>query len=174
MPFRYRQLRRRCEAVLEEIRIPRSLSAEGFCAYLAELRGRPLYLHPLPDGLAGPHAYGLWLGTGTDDHIFVASGTSRPHWEHILMHEIAHMLFNHHSLDGTDGDALPAGLFADIGPRTVQRYLSRAVYNTRQEQEAELLASLLRTAGHRGAEEPPATPLGGLEVAFGFEPSCGR
>lgn len=168
MLFRYKHLRRRCQSVLNQIRIPRPFEVEAFCGSLAESRGRPLHLHPLPAGADGPHIYGMWLATSSDDHIFAESRTSRPHWEHIVMHEIAHMLFDHHRLGGTADDVLSGGLVTDLAPGTVRRILARSGYSTEQEQEAEFLASLMCTAAARSTEAHPVTPLGELRAALGF------
>ncbi|MEU5208872.1 hypothetical protein [Streptomyces sp. NPDC020742] len=89
-------------------------------------------------------ACGLWLSTETDDHIFFEARTSPLHQEHIVLHEIGHLLFDHQMLaDGNHGGI--GTVLTDLSPRLVQRLLARTNYSTRQEQEAEMLASLIRT-----------------------------
>ncbi|WP_157536017.1 hypothetical protein [Kitasatospora mediocidica] len=130
-----------------------SFSVETVCARLSALRGRPLHLLPLPDGAAAAGACGLWLATGTADYIFFEQQTSRPHQEHIVLHEIGHMLFDHPSLELFDGLLAPD---RSDSPELARRLLARTDYTTRQEQEAEMLASLIRTVAAR-PQRPGAT-----------------
>ncbi|WP_234312586.1 hypothetical protein [Streptomyces sp. NRRL F-5065] len=127
-------------------------------------RRRLLHLHPLPLQAVAAGACGLWIATDTDDHIFYEQRTARSHQEHIVLHEIGHMLFDHHAL--TDVGTL-SGLFGDLSPRLVSRILARTNYSTRQEKEAEMLATLIRT-GETGAERSrPADIYGNLHAALG-------
>ena len=62
-------------------------------------------------------------------------------------------------------------LFSDLNPNMLRRLLARANYSTRHEQEAELLASLIRTTADASAERVPEQPVGvldKLEAALGF------
>ncbi|MFD0266116.1 hypothetical protein ACFVGY_05890 [Streptomyces sp. NPDC127106] len=140
MLYRYAALRRRCQALLRDIEVPRPFSVEALCAALARQRNRPLHLHPLPRSTAEAGACGIWLATDEDDHIFFEQRTSRMHQEHIVLHEIGHMLLDHQGGEG----AAPAALLPDLNPRLVSRLLGRTCYGTPQEQEAEMLASLIR------------------------------
>ncbi|UQA92295.1 hypothetical protein [Streptomyces halobius] len=110
---------------------------------MGERRGRPLYLHALPMQTVMAGAYGLWLGTSVDDHIFYEQQTSRVHREHIVLHEIGHILFDHRTSDTVEswtGQLLP-----DLDLGLVGRLLGRTNYSTSQEREAEMIASLMRT-----------------------------
>ncbi|MEU0024531.1 hypothetical protein [Streptomyces sp. NPDC006335] len=166
-------LHRRCRKLAEQIRLPQPFSIASFRDHVAAQRGRPLYLHALPLEAATVGACGLWLATTADDHIFYEQHTSALHQEHIVLHEFGHMLFDHHPVAGEvgDGDALGAVL-PDLDPRMIGRILGRTNYSTRQEREAELLASLLRT----GADQPPRQerhgPLASLSAALGVEDSA--
>ncbi|MEV0373305.1 hypothetical protein AB0I10_26405 [Streptomyces sp. NPDC050636] len=88
-------------------------------------------------------AYGLWLGTSVDDHIFYEQQTSRVHREHIVLHEIGHMLFDHHASDAEE--SWTAKLLPDLDPGLIGRLLGRTNYSTSQEREAEMIASLMCT-----------------------------
>ncbi|WP_159058860.1 hypothetical protein [Streptomyces caeruleatus] len=61
----------------------------------------------------------------------------------------------------------PTELFTDLSPRTVRRLLARTSYTTVQEQQAEMLASLIGTAADRPRRAPSAEVLGQLEAALG-------
>jgi hypothetical protein len=151
-------LRRRCERRLRGIRIPSPFDLETFCAEVEARRGRPLIRRPVA-GLSASAPCGLWIGTPAADHVFYDPGTSPLHAEHIVLHELAHILSGH---SGTDG-AL-ARLFPDLDPATVSRVLGRASYTSAQEREAEMMASLIRGRSAR----PPRTTLDRVADAFGF------
>lgn len=167
MLYRIARLRRRCRPLLDQLALPHPFSIDTLCDRLATHRGRPLHLHPLPLQAAMAGACGLWIATDIDDHIFYEQRTSRSHQQHIVLHEIGHMLFNHHSL--ADADTL-SGIFTDLNPRQVRSILARTSYSTRQEQEAELLATLIRT-GETGTDHiGPPDAYGKLRAALGVRP----
>lgn len=151
-------LRRRCEVRLRGIRIPSPFDLDTFCAEVAARRGRPLIRRPVP-GLSASAPCGLWIGTAGADHIFYDPGTSPLHAEHIVLHELAHILSGHSGVDG----AL-ARLFPDLDPAVVGRVLGRVSYTTAQEREAEMMASLIRGRSAR----PPRDTFGRVADAFGL------
>ncbi|RSS74045.1 hypothetical protein [Streptomyces sp. WAC06614] len=159
MPFRPPSLRRRCEAILGQLDLTHPFSLDALCERIAERRGRPIVLHPLPREAAESGICGLWLGTATADYVFYEAQTTPVHQEHIVLHELGHILFDHNSLEGEE-----------TGDGTAPVILGRTNYTTRQEQEAEMLASMIRTrAGLRPAAEPQDT-LAKLESAMGYHP----
>jgi hypothetical protein len=151
-------LRRRCEARLRGIRIPSPFHLDVFCAEVEKRRGRPLIRRPVP-GLSAEAPCGLWIGTATADHVFHDPGTSPLHAEHIVLHELAHILSGH-----SGGDGSLARLFPDLDPATVSRVLGRVSYTTEQEREAEMMASLIRGR----SAQPPRTTLGRVADALGL------
>lgn len=166
MPHYFSTLRRRCQAVVDTLDLPRPFSADTFCAHLSRQRRRPINVHAFPPAALGNSACGLWLATETDDHIFFETRTTPLHQEHIIMHEIAHLLFDHGSSPASPAAGL-ADVFTDLSPGTVRRLLGRTSYTTVQEQEAEMLASLIKTAADRPRSSPSAGVLGNLEAALG-------
>ncbi|GAA4933030.1 hypothetical protein ACFPM3_04240 [Streptomyces coeruleoprunus] len=164
MSYRIARLRRRCRPLLGQLALPQPFAIETLCAHLSAHRRRPLHLHPLPLQAAASGACGLWIATDTDDHIFYEQRTARSHQEHIVLHEIGHMLFNHHA---TADAGPPGGLLADLSPRLVRRILARTNYSTRQEQEAEMLATLIRTGEAGAGHGQPSDPYGKLRAALG-------
>lgn len=152
-------LRRRCEARLREFRVPDPFDLDEFCAEIADRRGRPLILRPVP-GLSADAPCGLWVGTERADHVFYDPGTSPLHAEHIVLHELSHILCGHSGADAAIGR-----LFPDLDPGSVRRVLGRVAYTDGQEREAEMLASLIRGRSARG----PRTTLGRVADALGFE-----
>ncbi|WP_411056574.1 hypothetical protein [Streptomyces sp. E11-3] len=152
--------------------IPHPFSIDALCGRVAEQRGRPLHRHPLPREAGESGVCGLWLATSSDDYVFYEAQTSLLHQEHIVLHEIGHILFGHNTLDPEDiNRAQP--LLPDLEPAHVQQLLGRTNYSTRQEQEAEMLASLIRmNADTPHSEQPqPRGVLAKLESALGVRES---
>jgi hypothetical protein len=88
--------------------------------------------------------------------VFYNPETSQLHAEHIILHELSHMLSGH-TTGINAGRAVSGGtisqLVPDLDPRVIDTILGRAGYTTAQEREAEMLASLIRA---RAAHSPPA------------------
>ena len=61
-----------------------------------ERRGRELLIHEL-DVPALP--FGLWYDDGTRDHIVIRHGIVGYHRDHIVLHEVCHMLAGHNTID---------------------------------------------------------------------------
>ncbi|UGY92298.1 ImmA/IrrE family metallo-endopeptidase [Streptomyces gobiensis] len=167
MPYRYLRLRQRCQSVVDQISLPQPFSVDALCRHIAGQRGRPLYLHPLPPEASSAGTCGLWLATATDDHIFYERHTSRLHQEHIVLHELGHMLFNHYAVEEGDADGV-GRLLSSLDQQAVKHLLGRTNYTTRQEQEAEMLASLIRTTADQPVQEQPRGVTGKLGSAMGI------
>ncbi|MET0233295.1 MAG: hypothetical protein ABW224_01515 [Kibdelosporangium sp.] len=139
------QLRRRCERRVREMAIPQPFNLVTFCAHVEKLRGRKLELRPMP-GLSAAAPCGMWLSLPETDYVLYEPNTSKLHSEHIILHELAHMLCDHRlSMDSS----VLAKLLPSINPAIVKRVLGRVNYATEQEQEAEMLASLIRGGRRR-------------------------
>ncbi|WP_030948342.1 hypothetical protein [Streptomyces sp. NRRL S-646] len=162
------KLRRRCQAVIDGLELPHALSIEVLCRHLAARRARPIRLHPLPPEAAAVGACGMWLATDAEDHIFYERRTALLHQEHIVLHEIGHLLFDHRTpaLDGETGWDV---ILPDLDMSTVQRLLRRTNYATDQEQEAELFASFLGTRISEPSRQRTGGVLGRLEAAMGVD-----
>ncbi|MBL7259142.1 hypothetical protein JKJ07_32985 [Actinoplanes sp. LDG1-01] len=157
-------MRRRCEARLRGIRVPDPFDLDEFCAQVSARRGRPLIRQAVP-GLSDEAPCGLWIGTERADHVFFDPGTSPLHAEHIVLHELSHILCGH-----SGSDAALGTLFPDLEPAAVRQMLGektmlgRARYTDEQEREAEMMASLIRGRSAR----PSPTPLGRTTDALGL------
>ncbi|MFH9659053.1 regulator component [Streptomyces sp. NPDC017248] len=163
-------LQRRCAAILRDLGVERSLSLEAVRARVEELRGRPLMLRELPEQAAAIGACGLWLGTDDADYVFYEPRTAPLHQEHIILHEIGHVLCDHHR-SVTDDGGPPAGpLLGPPQPQLVRRLMARTSYTTTEEQEAEMIASLIQCAGKTGRV---GGPLGRLGAFLGVTADAG-
>ena len=132
-------LRRRCQERLREIELPMPFDASSFCETLAARRGRPILLLPVP-AKEGP--FGLWIATAEADYIFFERDTSRWHQEHIILHEVCHLLWDHDRSHVSDDEVIQM-LLPSLAPQMVQRVLRRSAYSREDEREAELLATLI-------------------------------
>ncbi|RJQ75638.1 hypothetical protein D5S17_19660 [Pseudonocardiaceae bacterium YIM PH 21723] len=141
--------------MLREIGVVRPFSIERFCDRLEDLRGRPLQLHPRPVELAALPC-GLYIRTTEVDHIFYDPDTSHMHQEHVILHELGHMLFDH-SLD-QPLDSLLNGHLAnaqDFGGSPQQAGIATG-YSDDQERAAEVFATVvLETADRTPDQLPP-------------------
>jgi hypothetical protein len=164
-----KQLRRRCEARLRELYLPTPFDVRAFCDAVGDRRGRPVRLCPLASQ-AGPG--GLWAAGARVDYIFYERSTSPLHQEHIILHEVSHLLCGHQPALVSDEERSRL-LFPDLDSAMVKRILARTAYPDEEEREAELLASLIlqrafgRTLRHERPDDPQvAALLGRLEAAL--------
>lgn len=127
---------------LSGIEIPSPFDLQRFCTAVAERRGRPLLIEEV-DGVNGAdqELCGVWVELDTADCIFIEASTSPMHRDHIVLHEISHMLLRHSSVNGMGPGVDLGGLFTSIDPRTVRSVLGRANFTSPQEREAEQLAT---------------------------------
>lgn len=146
-----KDVRRRCEQRLRSLDPPTPFDVQTFSQRLAAQRGRPIILRPIASH-AGP--WGLWAATQSADIIFYEEHTSRLHQEHIILHELSHLLCGHTPLPVTEPSGLDA-LFPDLSAETIQSVLRRAAYSEADECEAEVLASLILESTAQGFEAMP-------------------
>jgi hypothetical protein len=149
-----KELRRRCEARLLDLPLPVPFDLQVFCRAVAERNGRPIVLKAMAD--IGARTMGAWIATPTTDIIVYEEHTSRFHQEHILLHELSHIICGHRPL-AADRD-LAAQLFPDLHPEVVRGVLQRHAYSSEDELEAEVQASVIRerAAASRPYDSPPS------------------
>lgn len=134
-----RQLRRWCKRELRNLGARPPLKVEGLCRLLGKHRGRSIHLlaHRFPTH----DPSGLWLATDTADYIFYQQETSTVHQNHIITHEVGHILAGHRGSE-MSGEILE-GMMPHLSPDAVRRMLQRTTYQEEQEREAELFASII-------------------------------
>lgn len=135
-----RSIRRQCESALEGVSVPNPFDINDFCRVISSRRGRALHLVPKQTRL-GP--CGVWLSLPDVDYVFYEPETSRLHREHIILHELGHLLCEHQPTEVIDEEVI-AKLFPHLNPTVVHRVLGRTTYTAIEEREAEMLASLVR------------------------------
>lgn len=134
------QLRRGVKQLLRELQITPPLDVRVLCDRLARRRERPIRLVPYP--LPVPGAFGLWVGTTDADYVLYQKDTTTAHQEHIILHEVGHIISGHNS-DETDDD-IWGQIFPDIPPEIVHRALRREGYGPEVEREAEMVATVIK------------------------------
>jgi hypothetical protein len=135
-----RSIRKQCESALEGVAVPNPFDINDFCAVISTKRQRALHLVPKGTRL-GP--CGIWLALPDVDYVFYESETSQLHREHIILHELGHLLCEHQPNAVMDAEVV-AKLFPHLNPDVVHRVLGRTTYTAIEEQEAEMVASLVR------------------------------
>ncbi|MER6051310.1 ImmA/IrrE family metallo-endopeptidase [Streptomyces sp. NPDC001793] len=167
-----KELRRASAAVLARLDLSDGCSIATVMERLSADRGRPIQLVPLPLGAEAP--CGMWLATDAFDVIVVEADTSRLHQDHIIAHELAHMLCHHRDSSGFDA-ATVRGLMPNLDPKRVREMLGRTSYSTAEEQEAEIVASLILERVTRPAVESVwRVPSADAETVGRIESSLNR
>lgn len=122
--------------------LPSPFTVDSLVETVSTQRGRPIEVVPWDAMGQGSRTCGAWVSTPTHELIFVAAAGSQFARDHIVIHEIAHMVLGH-----TNGAELPelwARLFPDIDPEAVTQVLGRGGYTDHREVEAEMLASQIQ------------------------------
>ncbi|MBM9506711.1 toxin [Actinacidiphila acididurans] len=160
-------LLRACKKRLDELDLPVELDITKLVERISDRRGRPIVLMPITVRTCDPS--GLWIATAEVDLIGYQASTSRHHQEHIIAHELGHMICCHHGVVQPD-DRSVSLLFPDLAPDLVRELLQRTGYSDAQEEEAEITGSLLAANLINDTSATPAASgvLGGLESAWGF------
>ncbi|RSM44370.1 hypothetical protein DMA12_16160 [Amycolatopsis balhimycina DSM 5908] len=145
--------RERVRAVLAAVPLPRPWSMNAWVDRLEAWRGREIDLVPVAHRPGQPS--GAWQARPGYDLIAYAGQTSALHQDHIIAHELAHLLCAH---TGTClmSEREAAELAPDLAPRALSHLLTR-VTSGADEYEAELIAVLLMSAA---TSEPPAVRPG--------------
>jgi len=172
------RIRRRCRARLRQLALPEPFDLAELCRSVSISRGRPLHVRGIPGPASRARPCGIWIATDAEDWIFVDQQTSSLHRQHIVLHELAHMLCGHTASELPENDMLRR-LFPNLSPAMVKTVLSRSSYQSEYEREAELLASLiLARAQLTAAPAMPVTDVSAGEqeilrraaLALGMEP----
>jgi hypothetical protein len=162
---RLKRLRKAGAQRIADLDLPRVADVAELCRHLSEVRGRPITLVPMQ--MPASHPCGMWVAARDEDLIFYDANTTSAHQEHIILHELGHIICCHRGAGWLD-EASARLLFPDLDPDLVRDMLLRATYDDVQEQEAEIIAYLLSqrvgsTEGRQG--ETPAGPGGNATLS---------
>jgi len=121
--------------------MPSDGNLDGFLTNLGQRRGRPLTLVEGQMSQALGRS-GLCLMTNEADYILIEPDTSPSRRATIICHEVSHLLLGH---EGESSAGIAASLAPDLAPSLVARMLARHSYGTPEEEEAEVMATVLVT-----------------------------
>ena len=136
-------MRRRCERRLRELPLPDPFDLHTFRRQLEGIRGRPLRLRAVPVPISAPS--GVWVPVGTEDFIFVDAACGPAMYEHVVLHELMHIMCGHEPVAAWADEYLRA-LLPDFDSEFVRQKvlaLPRRGYDSPPEREAELLATMI-------------------------------
>lgn len=137
--MRTRRLEKRCQELISALDIPEPFELTEFCHRLERKLGRAIHLVPITTPSGSPCA--MWVRTARTDYIFHDRGISLLHRQHIILHEIGHILFGH-----KDGPPFAQGLaqliLPDLEAELIESILGRTAYTRQEELEAETFADL--------------------------------
>jgi len=133
-----RALRKRCEARLLRLDLPIPFDVQSFCERVAANRGRPILLYPVRSE-AGP--FGLWVAGPSLDVVFYEEETSPLHQDHIILHEVGHMISQHRGRCVLSQQRAQR-IAPDLTPVALAHLLDCSGAQT-EEQEAETIAVLI-------------------------------
>ncbi|MET8057165.1 hypothetical protein ACWECC_13715 [Streptomyces microflavus] len=163
MAIRERALRRYCKRLLRQLDMQPPLRVDELCLRLGQHRGKPIRLIPWDLPVPGP--LGVWVSRTDEENIFYQRKTTRVHQDHIILHEVGHILADHEDHSDTQEELL--GLGGPDYPRNlITRKLRRTYYTEDYEREAELVATIIQewavVIDHttaRSSEDPALDPL---------------
>lgn len=142
---RERDLQRRLRHQLRALDMQPPLDVTKLCLALSEKRGRHIELRPYPMPMPGP--LGLWVDTPAADLIVYQQHTTRLHQDHIILHEVGHIVANDEEGVTEDPDDPAegwwAGMLPVLNPASIRRVRKRCAYDSDEECEVELGATIV-------------------------------
>jgi hypothetical protein len=137
---RSRRMIRRAVRLAQRL-MPSDGDLDGLLANVSRHRGRPLTL--LEGSMSRSLGRsGLCLITDDADYILLEPRTSPSRRATIICHEVSHLLLGH---EGDSSSDITTRMAPDLDPSLVARMLARHSYMTLEEEEAEVMATLLVT-----------------------------
>lgn len=137
---------RHVRRVYSRLAIPQPWDMMEFVAHVEDSLHRRITLWPM-DNASLPRSgiFGMWLALADEDIVAYTTDTTLFHQNHIVCHELGHMLMRHRSAqaDAEDDAASLAPLFPDLDIRSLESILGRSRFSTAREYEAEQLATLI-------------------------------
>jgi hypothetical protein len=146
-----RQAEKVCRARIAELDLPVPFRWGSLVDRVEQRRGRELWVKD--SSVLPPEITGLWVGCASRDYVFYRADLDDCRRETTIMHEFSHIICEHRSAHVANEAWLAEHCpwVAKMGD--VEHVCLRAAYATADEQEAELMATLIlaRAAG-RGRE----------------------
>ncbi|TEA03351.1 ImmA/IrrE family metallo-endopeptidase [Mycobacteroides salmoniphilum] len=118
-------IHKQCTRKLADLGLDTLTTVEDIRARASELSERDIQL--VPYALSGSGVHGLLVRTDATDYVVYDSDTTTMHREHIILHELSHVMCGH----------------TGANSRELAEILCRESYLDDQEVEAEMLASMM-------------------------------
>jgi hypothetical protein len=168
-----RRMRRRCARLVRDIKVPVPFDAETLCREVGDRIGQPIHLLGVPMPADGPS--GLVISGSRAHYLCYDSGTRPLHQQHIIAHELGHLIAGHTTGHVEDIEPGTPALLSTLDPGVVRQALARdAGYDRREEAEAEIIADLLLQRAHSWAPERTwHVPMDAADVVARIERSLG-
>ncbi|MFF9404713.1 hypothetical protein ACF1B0_04135 [Streptomyces anandii] len=126
-----------CRKFVRSLRLDPYATAYELCDQISSLRDRPIRV--VESRLPIPGPMGVWVCRDHDDVVVVQELATGAHRDHIVLHELAHILCEHEGETFTEYEPVLPGLDRAPGGGAVLRL--RSAYDSQAEREAELLAA---------------------------------
>jgi hypothetical protein len=126
-----------CRKFVRSLHLEPYATAYELCDQMSSLRARPIRVVEWRLPIPGP--MGVWVSRPQDDVVVVQELATGSHRDHIVLHELGHILCEH------EGESLPEyepalPLLSNTAPGGAVLRL-RSAYDSAAEREAELLAA---------------------------------
>jgi hypothetical protein len=153
----------RFQELIRQVPIPAPWDTLEFVRTVADYRGRPIILSQIDAAtLAGTGCgtgSGLWIAREHDDLILYGADTEW-HADHIIAHELAHMLLGHgeDAVGDTVGleDVPLQTLMPSLSMDAIKSVLGRSDYTLDRERDAETFADLVMVEATLPRRRPSA------------------
>lgn len=135
--------RRRSRALLAKLELPAPFDLATFIEQVARRRGRPIQLVTVQGAAAHGWLRGWWCSTRDLDLIFLDEATSGMHREHIVLHEIGHVLWGHEPVLATSAAEVErATSHLPWDSAAITAMPRHPGYDSPREQDAEVFATV--------------------------------
>lgn len=133
-----------CEILIEELEdsgvLPDPFDMGLFISRVEKRRGRQIRLVVMSASRGNP--CGLYIKSRATDFLCYVRSESLLHQYHIILHELGHLLLDHHD-SGWRSEDLRKLLLSDLDPGMIKSVLCRNGYISPAEDEAEAFADLI-------------------------------
>lgn len=138
-----RARRRHSQALLDGLGLPESFDLSALLTQVARQRGREVRLVPMKGAAAEGSPRGWWCPMHNVDVIFLDDAASGLYRQHIVLHEVGHMLWGHQAGGITIAPVLERAM-PDLrwDNEAVTMMLERSKYDSPREHEAEVFATV--------------------------------
>ncbi|MET7767559.1 hypothetical protein [Nocardia sp. NPDC005366] len=125
--------------------LPNPWNLNAYLGEVAAYRGRSISVRQVPGEMLaerGCRGKGLWVARTHDDIIVYDADAIDRNADHIILHEIGHMLLGHGKAEDEPTAPMPTTLASLFPSLSIQHALGRTEFGADREQEAEVFADM--------------------------------